>query len=332
MSGDGASVLRFREEDPDGSAPGFLVLEGGPGGRRRFPIYRRLEIARDDPERKEQPGVLLVSDSTISRRHCVISRRENGRCFVVDVSRNGTRLDGRRLVPNAEVELHPGHVITVGESLTLVLEGEGREGFASDSLPGDRTVPRTGRSVATVLVGDIRDYTLLVRTALSEELQRSVGRVFEAISAAVAEQGGSVKEAQGDAVLAYWEGGFDGKQALQACRAALALDALVLRLAGDRTAWSLPEAPLQMDWALATGFVLVDSLGRKGAMGLSMMGEPVVRAFRIEKYANSETGRIVVCAATRELAAAGFTFRDLGEQVAKGFDQPERVYALAGER
>jgi adenylate cyclase len=332
VSGDAASALRFREEEPDGSAPSFLVLEGAPGGLRRFPVYRRLEIARDDPGRLEEPGVLLVADSTISRRHCVVSRRGNGRCFVVDMSRNGTRLDGRRLVPNAEVELHPGHRITVGENLTLVLEGEAHPGAGSDSLAGDLTVPRTGRSVATVLVGDIRDYTVLVRTALSEELQRSVGRVFEAIAAAVVELGGSVKEAQGDAILAYWEGGFDGKQALQACRAALALDALALRLAGDRSAWSLPDAPLHMDWALSTGFVLIDSLGRKGAMGLSMMGEPVVRAFRIEKYATDETGRIVACSATRELAAAGFTFRDLGEQVAKGFDRPDRVYALAGER
>ena len=49
-------------------------------------------------------------------------------------------------------------------------------------------------------------------------------------------------------------------------------------------------------------------------------------------YATDETGRIVACSETRKLAMEGFTFRDLGEQSAKGFDRPDHVYALTGER
>ena len=55
---------------------GGIVLEVGPG-----------------------PGLLLVRDPIVSFRHCVVSQTPEGHCFVRDVSRNGTRLDGRRLVP-----------------------------------------------------------------------------------------------------------------------------------------------------------------------------------------------------------------------------------------
>ena len=62
-----------------------------------------------------------------------------------------------------------------------------------------------------------------------------------------------------------------------------------------------------------------------------MIGAPVVRAFRIEKFADDATGSIVACAATVERAGSGFAFRDLGERLAKGFDRAERIYALTGE-
>jgi len=85
-----------------------------------------------------------------------------------------------------------------------------------------------------------------------------------------------------------------------------------------------------LHWALSTGLVLIDSIGQGATAGLSMMGEPVVRAFRMEKHAGGEAGRILAYQATREAAGAGFTFRDLGEVLAKGFDRPDRVHALAG--
>jgi hypothetical protein len=41
--------------------------------------------------------MLLVGDSTVSFRHCVLTQHPTGRCTVRDVSRNGIRVDGRRL-------------------------------------------------------------------------------------------------------------------------------------------------------------------------------------------------------------------------------------------
>jgi class 3 adenylate cyclase len=207
-----------------------------------------------------------------------------------------------------------------------------REAAASEPGRSDSTIPAPTRSIVTVVVGDIRDYTGLVRRALTEDVQRAVSGVFERLSSAVGALGGTVKEFQGDAIVAFWEGDGKGSQVGTACRAALALDALVTRLSADPAAWPVRDHPLRIDWALSTGLVLIDSFGKDAPAGLAMMGEAIVKAFRIEKFADDGTGRIVTCAATRELAGDAFAFRDLGERLAKGFDRPDRVFALEGER
>jgi class 3 adenylate cyclase len=319
--------MRYRPPEPDGRPAKYVIA--GPGAAARFKFHGHLEIGRDDPQRTPEPGQLLVADPTVSRTHCVVTQRPDGACLLRDVSRNGTRLDGRRLVPNVETRWHVGQTITVG---TVHLRLMGTEPVESQRPGGvgTSTLPRSDRCIATVLVGDIEDYTSLVREALSEDLQRSVRRVFETLTVAIGQHGGTVKEYQGDAILAFWEGDASGRQALAACRAALALDALAARLGEDPSAWPARDHPLRMQWALATGLVLIDSFGKNPA-GLSMMGEPVVRAFRIEKLATAGT-RIISCKMTREIAGAAFDFRDLGEVTAKGFDRPERIFALTGER
>jgi class 3 adenylate cyclase len=321
--------MRYEPPAPDDREEKALVCVAG-GPPQRFPFYARIEIGRDDPERRLEPGLLLVPDPTVSRHHCAVTQKPNGHCLVRDVSRNGTRLDGRRLVPNVDAEWQVGSVISVG-SRSFTLLGSA-PAHPQSSSAGSATVPHADRTIATVLVGDIHDYTVLVRKALSEELQRAVRGLFERLTAAVGAAGGTVKEFQGDAILAFWEGDVSGRQALSACRATLALDALALEIAADRARWPFADLPLRMDWALATGLVLIDSFGGAQPNALSMMGEPVVRAFRIEKHATAETGRIVTCSATREVADGSFAFRDLGEQSAKGFEGTDHVFALLGKR
>jgi class 3 adenylate cyclase len=295
-------------------------------------FFDALEIGRDGPSRTEAPGLLLVADSTVSFRHCVLSQHTGGRCTVRDVSRNGTRVDGRRLVPNVETEVMAGQAIEVAAGLAFVLRGEHSPAGVDDTAAGG-TVVAPGFTIATVLVGDIRDYTVMVRQAPPLELQRSVSRVFERLTAEVVRFAGTVKEYQGDAIFAFWEGPADGRQALAGCRAALALNAFADALAADRSVWDVPGFGLGMEWALATGPVVIDSIG--GAhqrAGLSMVGEAVVRAFRLEKFATPDTGPILACETTYQMALAHFEFRSLGEMQAKGFERPDKVYALLAPR
>lgn len=308
-----------------------LVVEGGGDDAQNFTFYDRIELGRFKEDR-QAAGVLLVKDPTVSSRHCIITQEADGRCFVRDASRNGTRLDGRRLSPNLKTELKIGQVVSVGRHLSLRLEGEQptQENSAVESTTG--TVGVSNPTVVTVLVGDIRNYTALVQRVTSPALQDSVGRVFQRLEKEVVELGGTLKEFQGDALFAFWEEGSAGDHAVEACSAALVLHRLASELAEDPAVWQVEDFPLRMDWALATGPVVISGYGSEGALGLSMVGESVVLAFRIEKFADDATGSIIACPVTRKMASRFFKFKDLGSRQAKGFDKAHRLYSLVREK
>lgn len=298
---------------------------------KRFTFYKKIEIGRYREERKKLVGVLLIMDPTVSSQHCTITQLSDGRCYIRDTSRNGTRLDGKRLVPNVEVEVKMNQVIGIGNRHEFLLVGESSE--VSESYPtmgiGGTMLDIRSMNV-TVLVGDIRDYTGLVQRPDTAAVQQAIRRVFHKLEEKVTQFGGTIKEFHGDAIFAYWEANLSENQAVDACRAVLSLDQFSRQLARDDSIWNIPDFPLQLDWALATGQVTIDTIGEDRPTGLSVIGVPVVLAFRIEKFANDETGPIVVCPKTQAEASAVFKFKDLGERYSKGFDEASRIFALIG--
>jgi class 3 adenylate cyclase len=332
MNGDIAAASYLVPPATRHSAKTLVVVNGAESGAA-FTFFNRIEIGRHK-EGRDAPGLLLVKDPTVSSRHCVITQEPDGRCFVRDTSRNGTRLDGRRLSPNLVTELKIGQILSIGKKLELRLEGEGPE----TTIPGYELEPEQGTvGVAdsvpvTVLVGDIRDYTVLVQQAAASEVQASVGRVFERLEQTVVELGGTLKEFQGDAIFAFWENGSTKHHAVDACRAALVLNRFVEELAHDDSVWKVDGFPLHMDWALATGLVTISGYGSEGALGLSMVGETVVLAFRIEKFADASTGPIIACPVTRMMASDCFEFNNLGTRKAKGFGHSHELFSLVKEK
>jgi class 3 adenylate cyclase len=310
-----------------------LRIHSDAGDARTFPFKDHLEIGRYQEGRRLSSDILLIDDPTVSHRHCVLTRAPDGRCFLRDTSRNGTWVDGRRLVPNVEVEIQNGQVMSLGHDHLFVLEGSvdlGADGSAG--LQGDGTLSCSSANVVTVLVGDIRDYTAMVQMIPPDTLQRSVRSVFAHLEKRVADLGGAIHEYQGDAIFAYWEARAGNNPAVRACHSALLLDRLCREMAEDARIWPIPEFPLKMDWALATGLVVIRTLGGDRPSGLSMVGEPVVLAYRIEKLADDATGPIIVCDRTFQMIGNGFETRDLGYVGAKGFENPIRIHSILGER
>jgi len=307
------------------------VADNGLRNGVSFTFFDHIQIGRHK-EGRDAPGFLLVKDPTVSSRHCVITQDPDGRCFVRDTSRNGTRLDGRRLSPNLKTELKIGQTLSIGKDVELRLDGDAPTPARFEEEPTDGTLGVTNSVPVTVLVGDIRDYTGLVRHAASSVVQDSVGRVFEKLERTVVKLGGTLKEFQGDAIFAFWEAGSSQNHAVDACRAAMALDRLAEEMADDRSVWQVEGFPLHMDWALATGLVTISGYGSEGALGLSMVGETVVLAFRIEKFADESTGRIITCPITKEMASESFVFNDVGSKKAKGFDNSHHLFSLVKEK
>jgi class 3 adenylate cyclase len=299
-----------------------LVVENGTNDGVSFTFFDHIEIGRYKGG-SDVPGLLLVRDPTVSSRHCVITQEPDGRCFVRDTSRNGTRLNGRRLSPNLKTELEIGQILSIGKGLELRLDGDAPTQTPFEQEPTDGTVG---------VVGDIRDYTGLVQRAASSEVQDSVGRIFEQLERVVVKLGGTLKEFQGDAIFAFWEAGSTKNHAVDACRAALVLERLVEEMADDRSIWQVEGFPLHMDWALATGLVTISGYGSEGALGLSMIGETVVLAFRIEKFADESTGPIIACPITMQMASESFEFKDVGSKKAKGFENSHKLFSLVKEK
>jgi class 3 adenylate cyclase len=328
---EGVSTASYRAPPATQHPAKRLVVVSGSEPGASFTFFSHIEVGRYK-EGLDAPGRLMVMDPTVSSRHCVITQEPDGRCFVSDTSRNGTRLDGRRLSPNLKTEIKIGQILSIGKGLELRLDGEAPVHAFAEDEPSQGTVGVADSVPVTVLVGDIRDYTVLVQQAESSQVQKSVSRVFERLEHEVVELGGTVKEFQGDAIFAFWEAGSTKNHAIDACRAALALNRLVEKLAKDRSIWGVEGFPLHMDWALATGLVTISGYGSDGALGLSMVGETVVLAFRIEKFADASTGPIIACPITRQMASGHFEFKDLGSKKAKGFDQSHSLFSLVKEK
>jgi len=310
-----------------------LVTYPGTPNERRFVFFDHIEIGRYQESRQHPPGILLLDDPTISSQHCIITQASDGRCFIRDVSRNGTRLDGKRLIPNVEIAIEVGQSISIGNGHQFILAGEFPSRHETATFDeSSSTVSRPETSIVTVLVGDIRDYTALVQRADLKKVQEAIRRVFYMLENAVSRLGGTVKEFRGDAIFAFWEKGQSANHAVSACSAALELDSLVKGLAQDQSVWDIPCFPLLMDWALATGHVTIATTGDDRPTGLSVIGRPVVLAFRLEKFADERTGSIVVCETTRGEASGSFEFNDLGYKRSKGFDETNRVFALMSQK
>jgi class 3 adenylate cyclase len=327
-------TVRYVPVEESGPAGSLLIVNPGTPHERSLPFFGRVEIGRDHQQPSIPKGKILVDDRAVSGRHCIVTQNADGRCFVRDVSRNGTRIDGRRLVPNVESEILPGQTLKVGLATEFLFQ------TAPDTQPFDlASVDSTEGTMrlqlepieVTVLVGDIRGYTRLVQNAPSRALQDSVGRVFQALEEEIRRYGGMLKEYQGDAIFAYWESDPNPEHAADACRAALALSRLVPVLGSDPAVWNLADFPLGMDWCLASGDVVVETVGGASPTGLSMIGEPVVLAFRLEKLASDDNGHIIVAESTWRAARHALRFVDRGEAEVAGFEAPQRFFELAAD-
>lgn len=326
-------ALRYRAPGGAAALPFALVVGKDSADEQRFPFARRIEIGRREAGAPEYEGRLLVDDASVSSLHCVIVRGPDGRCFVRDTSRNGTWLDGVRLIPNREQEIRPGQALNIGSGVILRLVENAGVYDADDAVrPAARgTVERPSTQDLALLVGDVRGYTPLLTSVPEALLQSAVSGVFARLLRTIRSFGGQVKEYQGDSILAFWERVDDRSPAIPACRATLALQRDVALLAADGTSWPFSDHPLRMDWAVATGRVSVHVMGADRPEELSIVGEPVVLAYRLEKAADDRTGSVLVCARTRAEAAGFFEFGEAGALALAGFDEPVPAFRLLGE-
>src|SRR5688572_33463325 len=228
------------------AANAALIYSPDTPDEQRIPLYDQVSIGRRTAGESIAPDHLAIPDASISRRHCVVTRQASGQMFVRDVSRNGTRLNRRRLLPNVETEVRSGDLIEVGShSVRVWAEGAiADEGHTGDfeATDEDSTEGESDEREVAILVGRIHypDQTETMTVDVSRLVQ-AVSRVIPRLESVVSWHGGSFKEHQTDGIFAFWSATLDAPIAHveSACTAVLALQDRVTQLAADTQLWDV---------------------------------------------------------------------------------------------
>ena len=191
------------------------------------------------------------------------------------------------------------------------------------------------RRVMTVLFCDVRGFTSTSEGMTPQGLVKVMNRYFSTMSAPIRAHQGVIDKYIGDAIMAYWGPPFAAaeEQARLASLAALEMLRLVPQLRAE-----LPELlgvralPNTFDIriGIATGEVLVGSIGSELMMSYTVMGDTVNLASRLEGANKEYGGRILVSEATIAAATDAIEAREIDRLVTVGQTRPQAVFEIMG--
>jgi class 3 adenylate cyclase len=189
------------------------------------------------------------------------------------------------------------------------------------------------RRVMTVLFCDVRGFTSTSEGMTPQGLVKVMNRYFSTMSAPIRHHQGVIDKYIGDAIMAYWGPPFaaDAEQMRLASLAALEMLQLVPQLRAE-----LPELlgvrtlPHTFDIriGIATGEVLVGSIGSELMMSYTVMGDTVNFASRLEGANKEYGGRILVSETTIAGAAAAVEAREIDRLVTLGQTRAQAVFEI----
>ena len=193
------------------------------------------------------------------------------------------------------------------------------------------------RRVMTVLFCDVKGFSSTSEGMTPQGLVKVMNRYFSTMSAPIRAHQGVIDKYIGDAIMAYWGPPFtdDGEQARLASLAALDMLRLVPQLRAE-----LPELlgvrtlPNTFDIriGIATGEVLVGSIGSELMMSYTVMGDTVNLASRLEGASKEYGGRILVSEATIAAAGDAIEAREIDRLVTVGQSRPQAVFEIMGRK
>ncbi|MCH7809778.1 MAG: adenylate/guanylate cyclase domain-containing protein, partial [Chloroflexi bacterium] len=212
------------------------------------------------------------------------------------------------LIPNARLVMIDGQAADdTGRIIHAIADLLGTEHAEHHAPPPPTPTPVTASGVRTILFTDLVSHTEMM-SRLGDEKGRAVLREHEDLTRRqLVEYGGDEVKSMGDGFMASFG------SVSKAVECAIALQRAFAR--HNETG----EEPLSVRVGLNVGEPIED--------GGDLFGATVIMAARIA--AKAEGGEILVANAVRELSAGkGFLFADRGDFVAKGFEEPVRVYEV----
>ncbi|HEX3415660.1 MAG TPA: adenylate/guanylate cyclase domain-containing protein [Stellaceae bacterium] len=199
------------------------------------------------------------------------------------------------------------------------------------------TDARGSRREMTILFCDMKGFTTFSEGMTPAALVTILNRYMTVMSEPVRHHSGIIDKYIGDAIMAFWGPPFTGadEQARLACLAALdqlaafaAFRAELPDLIGLKRGF--PEIDIRI--GIATGDVVVGSIGSEQTRNYTVIGDTVNLASRIEGANKTYGTRVLISEATNHLAADMLETREIDSVVVVGKTEPQRIFELLGRK
>ncbi|MBE9102915.1 FHA domain-containing protein [Vacuolonema iberomarrocanum] len=276
----------------------------------------------------------VLPDRWISRNHAMLQRMETGEFYLIDLgSRNGSFVNGRRV--SVPVTLHNGDRLTFGQTELEFYSPEIPTGGTDSSLGGIDSQEFTAtatlhvRRLISVLVVDIRDFTVMTRQIDEKVLSEAIGTWFRCAGDIIREYGSWVDKYIGDAIMAVWIHGAQGVDQEEMIQIARALSDLHKMTSKLHERYPLPF-PLRVGAGLNTGYAMVGNTGTGDRPDYTALGDTVNAAFRLESATKQIGVDVALGETTYEYLMTTLSNPNLFDQHTvnlKGYDTPTVTYA-----
>jgi adenylate cyclase len=246
---------------------------------------------------------VVLLDEKVSRRHSIVHAQAGHEYCLVDLgSRNGTYLNGRRVVQP-----------TLLKDQDQIEIGPFRLAFRMAAVPAEKvddetvtaqTIQEIKSSDCWLLLADIESSTQLVHSMPAEQLSMITGRWLADCRQALEENHGTINKYLGDGFFAYWH----DREATAASVAQALLSLKILQASAN------PAFRVVMHY----GKVFTGGSATLGEE--SLMGREVNFVFRTEKVAGGLGERCFLSEAAAQKLAEHLPTESLGQHAVPSFE------------
>ncbi|ACK72559.1 adenylate/guanylate cyclase [Gloeothece citriformis PCC 7424] len=275
---------------------------------------------------------LVLRDQWISRNHAILQTTETGELYLIDLgSRNGTFVNGRRV--GIPITIHHGDQITFGKTechYYCPAEEASQSGKFSTLDFVTMTATLHERQLTSVMVVDMRNFTVLTRQLDETILSTLIGSWFREAGEIIRQAGSWVDKYIGDAIMAIWFHGskeVKQKDIIRIFQAVSNLNKMTQKLS---TQYPVPFE-LRIGAGINTGYAMVGNTGSGDHPDYTAIGDTVNAAFRLESATKEMGADVAIGEKTYsylgELAQTQNPFQEKTVNL-KGYDTPTLTYGI----
>lgn len=193
------------------------------------------------------------------------------------------------------------------------------------------------RREMTILFCDMKGFTTFSEGMTPAGLVNVLNRYMTVMSEPIRHNNGIIDKYIGDGIMAFWGPPFTGaeEQGSLACFAALDQLAALSKFRAELPELTglkrgLPEIDIRI--GIATGEVVVGSIGSEQTRNYTVIGDTVNLASRLEGANKTYGTHVLISEATNRLAAGSVETREIDSVLVVGKTEPQRVFELLGRK